>query len=200
MTAKHVLPEEPPKEIEIEWDEWVTIPVQLVGKGAGNQDVAVLASKTHRLPLAPAPVALGYDILWVGQSVRFLGFQPTVRTNLLPNNRKQMAPLVRAGIVSGTWLGIDKGDEESIWIDGQASSGFSGSPLVYQPAQVRNEQGCTWGIAGVIANYVTENVAAVTVDGRPQGHTTRNTGLVRAIPITAVVKLIRANPIGHTLE
>ena len=124
VTAKHVLEGELPATVEVELDDWTRIPVTLVGRGRGQQDVLVLA--TDRQVSAAFPVDVGMGGLMLGQSVRFLGYFPRVRTSPLPGYKKRGAPLVMSGIVSGFHFDETGADGPSLWIDGHNNKGFSG--------------------------------------------------------------------------
>ena len=145
VTAKHVLEGELPATVDVELDNWTRIPVKLVGRGRGEQDVLVLA--TDRQLSAAFPVDVGVAGLTLGQSVRFLGYFPRVRTSPLPGYNKRGAPLVMSGIVSGFHFDETGADGPSLWIDGHNNKGFSGGPVVFQPAQAPSRDKCRWRIA-----------------------------------------------------
>ena len=192
VTAKHILSGDLPGAIEVQLDEWTTVPVKLVGMGRDKQDVLVLA--TNRQISEVFPVDEGTDGLMLGQSVRFLGYFPAeqtsvgyfpgVHTSPLPGYKNRGAPLVMSGIVSGFHLSADDDGGSSILVDGHNNKGFSGGPVVFQPAQARTRDECRWKIAGVISNYVP---APAEVRSATEGATAAvaisNAGLLRAIPI-----------------
>ena len=199
VTAKHVLEGELPETIEIELDDWTRIPVMLVGRGPGQQDVLVLA--TDRQLSAAFPVDVGMAGLMLGQSVRFLCYFPSVRTSPLPGHKKRGAPLVMSGIVSGLNFDEMGADGPSIWIDGHNNKGFSGGPVVFQPTRAASPEKCRWRIAGVISGYVTPPVEIRTTAGRKAAAVAIiNAGLLRAIPIKTVYELAMENPIGFSMD
>ena len=199
VTAKHVLEGELPATVEVELDDWTRIPVTLVGRGRGQQDVLVLA--TDRQVSAAFPVDVGMGGLMLGQSVRFLGYFPRVRTSPLPGYKKRGAPLVMSGIVSGFHFDETGADGPSLWIDGHNNKGFSGGPVVFQPAQAATREECRWRIAGVISGYVPAPVEIRTMAGRQAAAVAiSNAGLLRAIPIRTVRELAVKNPIGFRLD
>ena len=199
VTVKHVLEGELPETIEVELDDWTRIPVTLVGRGRGQQDVLVLA--TDRQLSAAFPVDVGMAGLMLGQSVRFLGYFPRVRTSPLPGYKQRGAPLVMGGIVSGFNFEEKGADGPSLWIDGHNNKGFSGGPVVFQPAQAASREECRWRIAGVISGYVTAPVEIRTMAGRQAAAVAiSNAGLLRAIPIKTVHELAMKNPIGFSLD
>ena len=199
VTAKHVLEGVVPATVDVELDDWTTIPVTLVGRGRGQQDVLVLA--TDRQLSAAFPIDVGMAGLMLGQSVRFLGYFPRVRTSPLPGYKKRGAPLVMGGIVSGFNFDDEGGDGPSLWIDGHNNKGFSGGPVVFQPAQAASREECRWRIAGVISGYAPAPVEVRTTAGRQTAAVAiANAGLLRAIPIRTVRELAMKNPIGFRLD
>lgn len=199
VTAKHVIQGVMPATVEIKLDDWTAIPVTLVGRGQGQQDVLVLA--TNRQVSAVFPVDVGIDGLILGQSVRFLGYFPGVRTSPLPGYKKRGAPLVMSGIVSGINFEEVEGEGPSLWIDGHVNKGFSGGPVVFQPAQAPSVEECRWKIAGVISGYVNAPVEVRTIaGGQTEAVAISNAGLLLAIPIKTVRDLATKNPIGFLLD
>ena len=137
----------------------------------------------------------------LGQSVRFLGYFPSVRTSPLPGYKKRGAPLVMSGIVSGFNFDEMGTIGPSIWIDGHNNKGFSGGPVVFQPAQAASPEECRWRIAGVISGYVNAPVEIRTTAGRKAAAVAiSNAGLLRAIPIKTVHELAMKNPIGFSMD
>ena len=199
VTTKHLVAGELPSSIEIQLDEWIAIPVKLVGMGTDNQDVLVLA--TNRQLSEVFPVDQGTDGLTLGQSVRFLGYFPSVQTSPLPGYKKRGAPLVMGGVVSGFHFKDDVGVGASVWIDGHNNMGFSGGPVVFQPLQARAREECRWKIAGVITGYVNAPVEVKTVTGRDTDAVAiSNAGLLHAVPIRIIRDIIDKNPIGFIPE
>ena len=175
------------------------IPVMLVGRGQWQQDVLVLAMD-RQLSVAYS-VEVGTKGLMLGQSVRFLGYFPRVRTSPLPGYKERGAPLVMGGVVSG--FDFREGDSEgsSLWIDGHNNRGFSGGPVVFQPATAPSVEACRWRIAGVISGYVTAPVEVRTIaGGKTAALAISNAGLLRAVPIETVRGLAKKNPIGFPLD
>ena len=198
VTAKHILAGGLPSTIDVQIDDWITVPVKLVGMGREAEDVVVLA--TNRQISEVFPLDEGSDELLLGQSVRFLGFFPRVKTSPLPGFKKRGAPLVMSGIVSGFNFGSDNDGTSSIWVDGHNNRGFSGGPVVFQPTQARTRKECRWKIAGVISGYVNEPVEVRSVTGAATAAVAiSNAGLLRAIPMRIVRGLIEGNPIGFPI-
>ena len=198
VTAKHILVGDVPTEIDVQLDEWITVPVKLVGMGRDEQDVLVLA--TNGKISEVFPLDEGTEGLMLGQSVRFLGYFPRVQTSPLPGYKKRGAPLVMSGIVSGFHFDVDADGSPSLWIDGHNNMGFSGGPVVFQPVQAPSREECRWKIAGVISGYVNAPVEVKTITGKDTAAVAiSNAGLLRAIPIRVVRELIDRNPIGFPI-
>lgn len=194
VTAKHFLVGALPPAIDVQHDEWSSVPVNRVGAGKDDEDVLVLAAS---LPLSPTlPVDQGTDGMMIGQPVRFLGYFRRVQTAPLPGYEVRGAPLVMGGILSG----FQFDDSPSIWVDGHNNHGFSGGPVVYQPARAPTRDECRWKIAGVISGYVNAPVEVKSVTGAPTAAVAiANAGLLRAIPMRVVRELIDRNPIGFPI-
>lgn len=199
VTAKHLFQGDMPATVEIALDDWTTLPVALVGRGRGKHDVLVLA--TDRQVSVTFPVEVGIRGLMLGQSVRFLGYFHNVTTSPLPGHKRRGAPLVMSGIVSGFNYPELEDEGSSLWIDGHNNMGFSGGPVVFQPATARSAAACRWRIAGVISGYAPAPIEVTTITGWPTAAVAiSNAGLLRAIPIETVRDLIMKNPIGFQLD
>ncbi|MYA09785.1 MAG: trypsin-like peptidase domain-containing protein [Holophagales bacterium] len=187
VTAGHLLKGPAPTEVEVKIarEEWVRIPVRLVGRGEG-QDVLVLATTVDLSPRYP--VEVGTEGLVLGQPVRFLGFLPDVETAPIPGYERG-APLVAGGVFSG--FGKNSG---SLWIDGHNNKGFSGGPVVYHPLKAPTLEECRWKVAGIITGYhhvpvFTEgNVQVLAANNQP---VVANSGLMVATTIRTVEELVR---------
>lgn len=203
VTARHVV-----KEIKsgdaiklFHEGKWKDLPVDVVGIGKGEIDVAVLACSV-RLSLALSLVASAGDIVY-GQQVFFLGYPFGWDGGGEQMNRGVPLPFVKAGIVSA----IGSGDVTKIYLDAHGNKGFSGGPVVFVPnGRPRNE----WRVAGIISYYpqprsswqpiVDRNGNSLTNPaGEPIGYVQENPGIVVAIGIKHALELIDANPIGFQL-
>ena len=197
VTAKHILVGGLPPAIDIQLDEWSNVPVKLVGAGKDDQDVLVLAA--NRQLSRVLPVDEGSGGMMLGQPVRFLGYFRSVQTSPLPGYKHRGAPLVMSGIVSGFQF-AGAGGSSSIWVDGHNNRGFSGGPVVYQPAQAPTRDDCRWKIAGVISGYVNAPLEVKSATGGPTAAVVfANAGLLRAVPMRIVRELIDLNPIGFSI-
>lgn len=201
VTARHVV-----KEIKsgdaiklFHEGKWKDLPVDVVGIGKGEIDVAVLACSV-RLSLALSLVASAGDIVY-GQQVFFLGYPFGWDAGGEQINRGVPLPFVKGGIVSA----IEFGDVSRIFLDAHVNKGFSGGPVVFVPyGQPQNEL----RVAGIVVSYpipeflpiVDHNGDSVTdQEGKPIGYVQENPGFVVAIGIKHALELIDANPIGFQL-
>ena len=199
VTAKHLVDGDIPATIEIGLDEWTPLPVKLVGHGKGEHDILVLATDSQVSPAFPVDVGSG-DII-VGQSVRFLGYFPTIRTSPMPGDKRRGTPLVMGGTMSGMYFAEDGEEGSSFWIDGHNNKGFSGGPVVFEPQTARSVEACRWKIAGVISGYAPAPIDVRTITGGTTAAVAiSNAGLLRAIPIKSVRDLIMKNPIGFPVR
>ena len=193
VTAKHLLGNAaPPNSISILYEEWEAVSVKLVGVGKGDEDVLVFAANRQLSPAFPVDAGSGGMVL--GQPIRFLGYMGGVVTIPVPGSSGRPSPLVMSGVSSGMRGGA------RIWIDGQVNPGFSGGPVIFQPASARSREECRWRIAGVVEGYVVAPVDVVDSGGAPLPATAQgNSGLLAATSIESVKTIIVANPIGFEL-
>jgi S1-C subfamily serine protease len=130
VTARHVLPGiGSDAEVTIFWkDDWRRLEVNLVGVGAGDVDIAVLAVKSVRLSPDFSLPATGGGLV-MGQDVYFLGFPYNLFTDLGQINREFPMAFVKKAIVSS--MGKDKTGVHRLFLDGHNNPGFSGGPIVW---------------------------------------------------------------------
>ena len=170
VTARHVVEAFSGNTIEIFHDgKWKGLEVHVIGKGAGEIDVAVLSS-----PLAIGPqdtaVPASSTGMTIGQQVYFLGF-PLGMKGGSPYDFPY--PLAKSGVLSGvdSWHGAN-----FLYVDGHANRGFSGGPLICYHNQTLNMQ-----IAGVMTSYRIDPDSV-------------NSGIGIAVDIRHVIDLINSNP------
>ena len=203
VTARHVVDGiESGNSIEVHQEkEWRVLPIEIVGIGQGEIDVAVLASEVRLAPsfsLIPTSAQLGY-----GQSVFFLGYPFGWDSGGVEINRGLPLPFVKVGTVSA----LEFGDVNKIYLDAHVNSGFSGGPVVFVPDGHSNRE---FRVAGIISHYpiplsswqsvVGRNGNPITdSNGDPIGFVQENPGIVVAIGIRHAIELINANPIGFPL-
>ena len=188
------------EEIGVSHDKnWKMMLVDVVGIGADELDVAVLACPFRLAP--PLPLAAESAGLTYGQMVYFLGFPFGWDSGHENINRDAPIPFVKAGIVSA----LISGDAARFFIDAHGNRGFSGGPLVFaRSGGPPNE----FQVAAVVASAPTPLIEPV-VDksgkplldntGEPIAYFRENQGFVVAYDIRHVTKLIEANPVGFLL-
>ena len=179
--------------------QWQNTSIQVVGIGAGETDVAVLACPVRLAP--PYPLEASSKGLVYGQPVYFLGFPFGWDGGRETINRDFPIPFVKAGVVSS----MAYGEPSRIYVDGHNNKGFSGGPLVFLP---NSRLASEFRVAGVVANYPTPIVEPVVdsrgdpilgSDNQPIAYFQENQGFVVAFEIRHVTDLIDANPIGFKL-
>ena len=200
VTARHVVAGIATGEVLHVYHErqWKEVTVQVVGLGAGDVDVAVLALPIQiapPLPLEPSSAGLAF-----GQAVYFLGF-PFGWTGDGENiNRDFPIPFVKSGVMSAFIFGEDS----RIYIDGHNNKGFSGGPVVFVPmGSPTNEL----KLAGVVSNYPVSREPVVDAQGQPilgadaapVAYVQENPGFVVAFDVRHATDLIDANPVGLAL-
>ena len=178
--------------------QWKHIPIDLVGLGEGEIDVAVFAC---RLQLAPTydlePTAQGIGL---GQTVYFLGFPFGWDGGAEEINRDFPLPFVKSGVFSAMTFQ----DPRKIFVDGHNNTGFSGGPVVFYENEDR-QKGLR--VAGVVSNYPTPLEPVVNKGGEPIlnrddepiAYVQENPGITVAFNIRHATDLIEANPIGFQL-
>ena len=170
VTARHVVETIRGNTIDIFHDgEWKSLEVDVIGKGAGEIDVAVLSSP---LAIGPRDAVLQADStgMTIGQQVYFLGFPLDMRGG---SPYDFPYPLAKSGVLSGvdSWHGANL-----LYVDGHANRGFSGGPLICYQAQTTNIQ-----VAGVITSFRIDPDSV-------------NSGIGIAVNIRHVIDLINNNP------
>ncbi len=170
VTARHVVETISGNRIDIFHDgEWKSLEVDVIGKGTGEIDVAVLSS-----PLAIGPrdavVPASSTGMTIGQQVYFLGFPLGMRGG---SPYDFPYPLAKSGVLSGvdSWHGT-----KLLYVDGHANRGFSGGPLICFLDQTPSVR-----IAGVITSFRIDPDSV-------------NSGIGIAVDIRHVIDLINSNP------
>lgn len=176
VTALHVIEDISENMIEVFHDgSWKTLAVEIIGKGSGEIDVAVLSSSVVLGPKGPNEelVVPSSTDMKIGQQLYLLGF-PLGMMGASPYPVFPL-PLVKSGILSGVdkWHGTD-----FIYVDCYANRGFSGGPLIYYQDQ---EMPPTTYVVGVMFRFEPDQ------DGR-------NSGIGVAVDIRHAISLIHSNP------
>ena len=178
--------------------QWKEVTVQVVGLGAGDVDVAVLALPIQIAP--PLPLEPSSAGLIIGQTVYFLGF-PFGWTGDGENiNRDFPIPFVKSGVLSA----LIPREDTRIYIDGHNNKGFSGGPVVFVPMGSPPSE---LKLAGVVSNYPVSREPVVDAQGQPilgagaapVAYVQENPGFVVAFDVRHATDLIDANPVGLAL-
>jgi S1-C subfamily serine protease len=165
---------------------WHAFSVTLVGHGAGEVDISVLATPSVLCPpSAPLPADVGG--LTYGQDVYFLGFPYGTYGNVGALNRGLPLPFVKKAIVAC----MESDPVKKLHLDGHNNFGFSGGPVVFTLPNSIN-----FKLAGIVSGY-RYSEEPVYEAGKVGPLTYReNTGLILAYSIQYAVDIARANPIG----
>ena len=186
VTAKHVVGSiQDGETVEISHNgHWKPMTVRVVGHGAGDLDVSVLAPQvlfgaSHVLRTTTANLVLAEDVY-------FLGFPYGWSSNVGALNGGFPMPLVKKAIVSALGIG-----DEPLLLDGHNNPGFSGGPVA------RRGNSAEQTVIGVVSGYRSEwrNVLDGAGNTGPYVHII-NTGIVIVNDIRHVISLITDNPIG----
>ena len=194
VTARHILAGMVPGESLGVWYEerWRALDVRVAGIGEGEVDVAVLAASIQLSPMHPLEES--NEGLCHGQSVYFLGFPYGHESGGGEINRGLPIPFAKSGIVSA----LESGGDGRIYIDAHANEGFSGGPVVCHPNTDTIEPN-ELRLAGVVTGSIHHTRTVSDHSGHQLATVRENAGIVVAVGIEKVVKLIDANPIGFKL-
>ena len=195
VTAQHVLGSTSPVMLEIQVSStvWRPVPVTIIDMAGPPVDVAVLATDSMLGSRSSVPVGIGTVVY--GQEVRFLGYPHDFEFVAVPEFRHAPLPLVKAGILSA--IGDDGAGILHLLVDAAANRGFSGGPLVLPR---RSEDGSIdWHIAGVVTGGYERRVPVKNESGAVIGWTKVDIGILHAISIDAVRRMIGDNPAGYPL-
>ena len=197
VTAQHVVGTTPPLTVEIQVSEtaWWKLVATLIGMEGPPVDVAVLAVDTMLGSRSGVPVGVGS--VGYGQEVRFLGYPLGQTFESVPDFRRAPLPLIKAGILSS--LKRNERGFLHLLVDATGNRGFSGGPLVL-PRLREDGSGVDWHIAGVVTDGVLEEFNVTDKSGTVIGSDHTNAGILRAISIDAVTRIIRENPTGYLLS
>ena len=169
---------------------WKNLQTELVGHGAGSNDVTVLAPVTQlsgRYPLHATTVGLA-----LGEDVLFLGFPYGLANEIGELSNYFPVPLVKKGIVSA----LQYEGAEVLLLDGHNNPGFSGGPVVYKSTTDRLG---SMTVVGVVSGYLRTSEPVYDSGEESKLSYSYNTGIVKAHYIEDAIDLIHANPIGFKL-
>lgn len=174
-------------------EQWKVLPVDVVGVGQGEVDVAVLTPRTQISPAHPLEVSAG-GILY-GQQAYILGFPYGHDSGGPELNDGLPIPFVKSGVISALTFGT----VNRIYVDTHANEGFSGGPVVFVPQGQRTDPG-EFRVAGVVVGYVLHHRPVSDAEGSRLADIPENAGIVVAIAAQHVNGLIDSNPIGFELR
>jgi hypothetical protein len=166
-------------------EEWTSLPVRLVGHGAGEVDITVLAPNVILTP-PELPVQATSNGMAYGQELFFLGYPYNLLGNVILTDQGYPLPFVKRAIFSCF-------DKNIYYLDGHNNRGFSGGPVVFDP-----QRGTPTSIAAVISGYMS---VAEQIYGNIEQELTYqyNTGIIVSYKIELALSLIYSNPIGLQL-
>ena len=188
VTARHIANTvRYPGEVEIfHSGDWKPLFVNLVGHGAGDVDVSVLApgslfGAAHQLSTTTANMTLGEDVY-------FLGFPFGYYIDGRRLNAGFPIPLVKKAVVS-----LFDGEDGVILLDGHNNPGFSGGPVL---------RGATSDqIIGVVSGYRFQRQAVLDMKENQGPYTyDANTGIVFVYDSEQIKKIVLKNPIGIEVD
>ena len=171
---------------------WCALPVEFVGAGKGEIDIAVVAPKQRMSPSHPLePNTAG---LILGQDVFFVGYPFKMWSNAGDIMNGRPLPFVKKGTLSAAFDPAD--DVKRLYVDAINNEGFSGGPIVFAQGTSTNYQ-----VAGVVSKFKTEYEPVLDEHDNPTGHRVAyNTGFLVGYSINHALSIIRANPIGFSLS
>ena len=167
MTARHIARSVGDRgAVEIFHDGlWKPAIVNLVGHGAGDVDVSVLAPQ--KLFGAAHQLLTTSDNMTLGDDVYFVGFPFGLFADGDRMNAGFPLPLVKKAIVSAFYV-----EDGLILLDGHNNPGFSGGPVLRGPAAKQ--------VIGVVSGYRFERRNVLNKRGNQGPYTyDANTGIVR---------------------
>jgi hypothetical protein len=155
-------------------------------------DIAVLAPSVRVSTLLELPASIGGTVM--GQDAFFLGFPSLLGTvDQSGPNRGYPIPFIRHGVISAK--SQDRFGNIVLYLDGHNNPGFSGGPVIF-----RNQKYDRFHVAGVVTGFKVEKLHELDSNRMPREiDIWGNSGIVRAIEISAVIKAIERNPIGVQL-
>lgn len=190
ITAKHLLNAfDDSIDVRIKHDKnWHKLNAKIVGIGAHNVDIAVLALDKLLAPNLPMS-ANSADAI-VGQDVYFLGYPYMLWTDAGEAGGGWPFPFIKKGILSSSF---DDGDGiHRFFVDALSNNGFSGGPIVFKNEGLGNFQ-----VGAVVSRFRTERERVLDKNGEPTGDEIEyNTGFMVGDSIDYAIEIIARNPIG----
>ena len=192
VTARHVVADiSSGNTIDIFYNGgWKKLPVNVVGIGKDDVDVAVLACSVQLSPWYPLPTS---EEIRLGEPVCFVGYPFGWHGGGEEINRKIPMPLVKAGVVSAMTF---DGNPSLMILDAQGNPGFSGAPVLFVPP---GEDEVKLHVAGVVSSGRRLSQPVTSPENTLIGHVREDLGFVFVITIGCALDLIDENPIGFQL-
>lgn len=161
---------------------WLRGTAEVIGRGRGELDIAVLRIAT-RLTQAEFAVTASMGYLYVGQDVFFVGFPYKMSVDYGELFAGLPGPFLKKGALSAVTMTSPK----VLYVDALNNEGFSGGPLYFfkdnDPKQPY--------IAGVVSKYRVEPEPVLSADGSATGMTVQyNTGFLMAYDIKHALEII----------
>ena len=199
VTAQHVLGSASPKIVEMQTSPagWRQVPVTVIAMAGPPVDVAVLATNSVLGSRSRVPVGVG--TVGYGEAVRFLGYPFGLEFAPIPGVRTAPLPFIKAGILSGLRPVPNAAGLFELFVDATGNPGFSGGPLILPRRSTKDGERIVWHIAGVVTSGVTYRVSLKDMSEAVVGFVNVDAGILRAISIDAVTRMIRENPAGYPL-
>uniref|UniRef100_UPI00197CA2C8 hypothetical protein n=1 Tax=Piscinibacter defluvii TaxID=1796922 RepID=UPI00197CA2C8 len=167
---------------------WKALDCQVVGVGAGDIDIAVLAAQQVISPTDVLEPTTRH--IYLSQDAYFLGFPYGLHAEVGALNAQFPIPLVKRGCVSQ--IELVGGGARYLLLDGHNNPGFSGGPVVYAV----DNKGPANKVAAVVSGFKFAWDQVYLKDQLTDLAVKYNTGIVIAYSIEHAMELIHANPIG----
>ena len=152
-TARHIFDEFALDEIDIRYGQnWIRMPVSIIGIGRGDDDVIVFRSMSQFLKInsGALPIQTSADGMAFTQEAFVLGY-PFQWENSAPEVTGEWPfPIVKRAIIAG---GLTNDLSRNILLDCQVNPGFSGGPVALNVHGTKQ-----WAIVGIIKGYHYEPI------------------------------------------
>ena len=191
-TARHIFDEFTSDEIDIRYDQnWIRMPVAVVGVGKDDDDVIVFRSTTQfrKIDNGDLSIQTSNEGMTFAQEAFVLGY-PFQWENNVPKDISGgwPFPIVKRTIFAG-WPARDLSSD--ILLDCQVNPGFSGGPVALNIPGTKK-----WAIVGTVKGYHWEPI----LDSQGSSETPVPTGFSVATDIRRTMNLIAGLPSDAPVE
>jgi len=171
---------------------WKDLCVTFVGAAKGEVDISVFSPSVRLSPSHPLEPTFAGLIL--GQDVYFAGYPYKMWSHGGDLMHGRPLPFLKKGTFSA---GLEpNNDVKILYVDAINNEGFSGGPVVFA-----TQKGSDFKVAGVVSKFKTEYEPVIDKEDKETGlRVAYNTGFMVAYGINHVLNLIRANPVGLTID